>query len=55
MRLPSAEEKKRMLKEFRLQFIGIVNEEKTSWEELSKQEKKEVDKLCEKYFDKLNF
>ena len=55
MRLPSPSEKERMLVDFRARFIPIVNKTKTDWEELTKEEKKQVDKLCKMYYDRLLF
>jgi hypothetical protein len=53
--LPSSSEKNKILKEFRPRFIKIVNSNITELGDLSKDEKKQVDELCKRNYDKLSF
>lgn len=55
MRLPDEMEKKKLKKSFRSLFIKIVAPDKQNWEELTKQEKKQVDEYCERHLNFLQF
>ncbi len=55
MRLPTKEEKKRMIEGYRSRFIHMVNRDKSTWDELTRKEKNELDKICERHFSMLQF
>lgn len=52
---PTKEQKKRVIEQFRIQYIHMVNREKTEWSQLSRKEKKELDRICESHFNALQW
>ncbi len=55
MKLPTSQEKKEMILGFRVRFIHSVNSNKSSWNELTRKAKKELDSICERFYNQLQF
>ncbi len=53
--MPTSDEKKQMIESFRPRFIHMVNPNKDSWNELTRNEKKELNIICERHFSMLQF
>ena len=55
MRLPTREEEKRMKKELRERFVQFAYGSSRTWDNLTGEEKKEIDAQCDRYYRMLQF